>query len=774
MTYALAAFAIYLALFLALAWFVPGVIRFGWWQLIHAAYSFKAWHRQRVPATGGVLLVCNHASYIDWMLVWLACPRAVRFVLWSGYYRNPLLRFFLGFVRHRTVRIDNRTSSPHAMSDALDAVSRALDAGEVVLIFPEGRLTRNGQMRPFGRGLEHILKHTTTDVSIVPMCTSGMWGSIFSHKGGRILLRWPENFRRRICVWFGEPLAKTTSVAAVRAAVAEGMADLAIAESGRALLTPQWYVKTSSRWRNMFRIGMIDVSTGSERKVKIGAGLVGAWCLSSWLRPRLTQSSCPVGLWLPTGLGSTLANIAIAFLRRPTVNLNYTASRDAIRSACDQAGLETIITAKRFLAKMPLDVPERIQIIHLEDALGGITRGMKLWRFLAVVLLPNWLLQRLIGTHALQPDDLLTIVFSSGSTGEPKGVMLSQRNIAANGHAFDVGVDLRRSDRMLAALPFFHSFGYTVCLWAPVGVGMMAVYYPDPRAAKEIGELCSKHGCTILLGTATFMRFYLRKCEPTDFQSMRLLICGAEKLPVKLQDEFFEKFKVRPLEGYGCTELSPVASTNLHDVDVSKVRQIANRLGTVGQPIPGVAVKAFHPDTLAPMPPGEAGILGVKGPNVMLGYLNQPEKTREVMRDGWYLTGDCGLVEPDGFIRITGRITRFAKIAGEMVPLEKIEEELLDVMGLQDRMIAVSAVPDEKRGERVIIMYMPEVEPKLNDALKALSSRGLPNLWIPGRRDCYGVESFPTLGTGKLDLKGLSELARTVTAPAGSCAVAAD
>ena len=467
----------------------------------------------------------------------------------------------------------------------------------------------------------------------------------------------------------------------------------------------------------------------------------------------------PVGLWLPTGLGSALANIALSFLRVPTVNLNYTAGRDAVTSAARQVGMRVVITARRFEHRVPLDLPPDIERIYLEDALAAITRRQKLVRFLAVLLLPAFVLERLIGAHRCRADDVLTIVFSSGSTGEPKGVMLSTRNISANAYGFYIGVDMRRTDRMLSTLPVFHSFGYTVCLWAPAVVGMRAVFYPDPRAAKEVGELCRVHRCTIMLGTATFLRFYLRRCGPDDFRSLRLLICGAEKLPVKLAKEFEAKFGHLPLEGYGCTELSPVVCTNLHGVEVAGVYQEANHLGTVGQPIPGVVAKAFDPDTLAPLPPGVEGVLGVKGPNVMLGYYGQPERTRKAVRGGWYITGDMGLIEPDGFIRITGRLSRFAKIAGEMVPLERLEEEMQDLLGTGERVVAVCAVPDDKRGERLVVLYLPEVGDRLDAVLKALPGRGLPNLWVPDRRDCYPVDAFPALGSGKMDLRRATELA---------------
>ena len=233
---------------------------------------------------------------------------------------------------------------------------------------------------------------------------------------------------------------------------------------------------------------------------------------------------------------------------------------------------------------------------------------------------------------------------------------------------------------------------------------------------------------------------------------------------MKLQDEFLAKFGSLPFEGYGCTELSPVVSANLPDLTIDGFTQICNTRGTVGQPILGVAMKAFTQETRAPLPTGVEGILCCKGPNVMLGYLDQPEKTREAIRDGWYNTGDVGLVQADGFIKITGRVSRFAKIAGEMVPLEKIEEELHETIGGGDRVLVVSAVPDEKRGERLVVLYLPELEGKLGGMLEALGPCGIPNLWVPDVRDCYQVESLPLLGSGKLDLKRVGEVARELAA----------
>jgi acyl-[acyl-carrier-protein]-phospholipid O-acyltransferase/long-chain-fatty-acid--[acyl-carrier-protein] ligase len=758
------AFVAYVVIYLAFAWVFPPLIRSIWWQIIHVTFRFRAYGQANIPATGPVLIVCNHVSYLDWMLLWLASPRPLKIMLWGGYYKNPLARFWLSFARHRTIRLETRNGAPHAAADALEKAAEELKAGHAVLIFPEGRLTRNGQMRPFGRGVERILK-LAGPVPVVPACTDGMWGSLLSHKGGRMLWKWPEGLRRKVNVWFGKPLAGSPTAPEMRAAVQEAIADVAIATSDDVFPVHRWFVYSATRWRNLFRTLVVDYATGSERALSSAKTFVGAWALAGWLKPRLGDSP-NVGIWLPTGLGSLLANLACAFLRRPTVNLNYTAGPEAMASAIRQAGLTHVITSKRFEAKVPFDAPPGITKLALEEALPAISGLSKFLKLLMVISLPHGLLSRILGLYRTKPDDLLTIVFSSGSTGEPKGVMLTHRNIGSNGLSFHVGVDLNDRDTMMGTLPFFHSFGYTVCLWAPVCIGMKVVYYPDPRAAKEVGELVAKHKCTIVLGTATFVRFYLRRCQPDDFQSTRLIICGAEKLPVKLAQEFQAKFGVLPLEGYGCTELSPVVCTNLHDLTVKGVTQVANALGTVGQPIPGVVAKAFDLETDRPLPPGDEGMLCVKGANVMLGYLGKPEQTAKVIRNGWYTTGDLGLIEPDGFIRITGRLSRFAKIAGEMVPLEKLEEEMQELFGTGDRLVAVAAVPDERRGERLVVLYLPEAEAKLTDVLAGLPGRGLPNLWVPDRRDCYAVDQFPALGSGKLDLKGITELAKRLAGKA--------
>jgi acyl-[acyl-carrier-protein]-phospholipid O-acyltransferase/long-chain-fatty-acid--[acyl-carrier-protein] ligase len=716
-----------------------------------------------VPATGGAIVVCNHVSYVDWLLLWLACPRRVTFVLWNTYDRNPVFRFFLSWARHNTLRIDDRVNRPHAVADCLKRVAEALDAGKLVVMFPEGTLTRSGNMLPFRRGIERILKLTTTDVAVIPACTDGLWGGFFSHGGGPIMRKLPR-FRPRVAVWFGVPQKKGQKAADYRLAVQEAMADLAIRESDHIPLVHQRFVRNATDFRNLFRPCVVDNAAGAKT-LTWGKTLVGVLCVTKFLRSHLGDAA-NVGVWLPTSLGGALANIAIALLGKTSVNLNYTAGAGPVRSASRQAGIRVVITSKRFVLRVPLEVPEGVEVIYLEDVLESVTKWQRIRTFLAVLLLPGWVLARWLGLHRHRPDDPLTIIFSSGSTGEPKGVVLTHRNIAHNVDSAIRTIGIERDDRLFAMLPFFHSFGYTVCMWAPLVAGCVVVFYPDPRAAKEVGELARVNRVSLMLSTATFLRFYVRRCGPEDFRSVRMLICGAEKLPVKLQEEFRAKFDILPLEGYGCTELSPTISTALPDVAASGVVQERNRRGTVGQPIFGVCVRAFTADEArVPLPVGTEGVLCVKGPNVMAGYLNQPEKTAEAIRAGWYFTGDVGRIEPDGFIRITGRVSRFAKIAGEMVPLERLDEELHDALGSNsERVLAVAAVPDEKRGERLVVLHLPGVSERLPAALEALGKRGLPNLWVPDRRDCYPVDVMPVLGSGKLDLKKLGDLAKELAA----------
>jgi acyl-[acyl-carrier-protein]-phospholipid O-acyltransferase / long-chain-fatty-acid--[acyl-carrier-protein] ligase len=747
--------------YLVMVYLWPSVaLRPVFWLITKTVYRIRPHGVENIPKEGPAFLLCNHVTYIDWLLIWAVSPRKVRFVAWAGWSKNPLFRWFLRVTN--SILIDG-TGGPKALLRTLKEVAADLDRGGVVCLFPEGALSRGGgSMLPFRRGFERILKETKVPVPVIPVCLNQVWGSVFSYAKGSVIFKWPERLPFRVAVAVGKPMPQPVSVLGVRLAIQELAAETAIRQSDYLLPVHRQFVRVACRFSNLFRTCWIDASTGTSRELSYLKSLVGCLCMRGWLKPRIgTEQN--VGLWLPTSLGGALANVALTMLGRTTVNLNYTAGASATQSAIKQTGMKTIITSKKFLARMPLQA-EGVQIIHLEDALTGISKWQRIRNLLCVLLLPGWVVDRVIlRLGSCKLDDIVTIIFSSGSTGDPKGVMLSHRNLASNTSEAIVHLMLYKWDRFLGALPFFHSFGYAILLWLPTQFGGSIVFYPDPRQAKEIGELCRKHGCTGLLGTATFLRFYLRRCEPEDFQTVRQIICGAEKLPPALAMEFREKFGVLPMEGYGCTELSPVISVNVLDVDVAGIRQIRNKTGTVGHPLSGVAARIVDPDTFEVLPPGSEGMILIKGANVMAGYLNKPEMTAKVIRDGWYVTGDMAKIDDDGFITITGRLSRFAKIGGEMVPLEKVEEELHACLGTNDRVVAVTSVQDERKGERLIVLHLASLAIPPKDLGKKLSEAGLPNLWIPGERDYYVVDEMPALGSGKLDLRRIKEIATAIT-----------
>lgn len=728
------------------------LVRVPLWLLRHTIYRLRVHGADTIPATGPALLVANHVSYIDWAMILAAQRRRIRFLIWSPFLGVPFLRIVLRLAR--VLPVDG-TKGPRAIIEALRLASEALARGEVVCIFAEGGITRTGFMLPFQRGLEQILKRNPAPV--VPVYLDHLWGSIFSFQRGRFFWKWPRQVPYPIYVSFGKPMPATSSAFEVRQAIQKLSADSAVRRAGERLPVHRQFIRQACR--HPFRVCMIDPNSPGKKMMKYGEALVGAKLLAGRLTLRLGDDRM-VGLWLPPSMGGAMTNIAVAFLGRTAVNLNYSASMPIVQSSIRQCGIRRVLTSKLFTAKVPLDPGPGVELVYLDDFRKEITGWQRLRAYLGVLLLPRFVQERLTLWRP-QPsmDDVVTIIFSSGSTGDPKGVMLTHANLAANVESTVQAIDPVPSDRLVGILPFFHSFGYTIILWLPLQLGMSTIYYPNPLQAKEIGELCRTHRGTIFLSTATFLRSYLKRCEPGDFASLRLLVCGAEKLPQSLADEFHKKFGIRPLEGYGCTELSPVAAANVPDFHQGSICQIGNRPGSIGQPIPGVAAKIIHRETGAPLPPGKEGLLLMYGANVMKGYLGRDDLTRKKILDGWYVTGDLAMIDEDGFITITGREERFAKVGGEMVPLEKVEEELHAILNTSERICAVTAIPDERKGERIVVLHLPLSGTNVQQVWQQLSDRGLPNIYIPGPRDFFIVDDLPILGSGKLDLKGCKQKA---------------
>ncbi len=469
-----------------------------------------------------------------------------------------------------------------------------------------------------------------------------------------------------------------------------------------------------------------------------------------------------VGILLPPSVAGALVNFAALLLGKVPINLNYTASDDVLAACARQCDLRNVITSKAFLDKVKVKVPGRP--VLFEEAAANPRLSEKLTALVMAWVFPAALLQKSLGlSNPSRPDDLATVIFSSGSTGDPKGVMLSHFNLMSNVEQMGQTFAVSGRDRFLGVLPFFHSFGFTGTLCLPGALGLGVAFHPTPLDAPAIGGLVRDYGITFLLATPTFLQLYLRGCEPEDFGSLRFAMAGAEKLPERLAVAFEDKFGIRPLEGYGCTECSPVVAVNTHDFRSAGFRQVGAKRGKIGHPLPGITVRIVEPGTMAPLSTGAPGLMLVKGPNVMQGYLGQPELTASVLCDGWYVTGDIAAVDEDGFLQITDRLSRFSKIGGEMVPHIKIEERLHELSDVTEQTFVVSSVPDEKKGERLVVLHkLPD--DRLQVCFEKLASSDLPNLWKPKMDAFYRVEVFLYLGTGKLDLRRVKELAAQLAA----------
>jgi acyl-[acyl-carrier-protein]-phospholipid O-acyltransferase/long-chain-fatty-acid--[acyl-carrier-protein] ligase len=361
------------------------------------------------------------------------------------------------------------------------------------------------------------------------------------------------------------------------------------------------------------------------------------------------------------------------------------------------------------------------------------------------------------------------VIFTSGSTGEPRGVVLSHFNILANVDAIFQIFRARREDRIVDVLPSFHAFGYML-LWLGMARGLALICHANALEAGTIGELVPRYRATVLLATPTLLHLYWRHCAPAQFGSLRLILAGAEKLPEAFALAFEDAFGIRLLEGYGMTECAPVVAVSTLDFRGPGFFQPGARRGYVGQPLPGVSVRIVDPERFETLEPGREGLILVRGPNVMQGYLGRADLTAAAFDDGWYVTGDMGLRDADGFLKITGRLARFSKIGGEMVPHERVEEALHEAVAANDREFAVTAVHDAEKGEQLAVLHTVDADRALA-ALAGLPALGLPNLFIPHRDHLVQVDALPMLGTGKLDLRAarrIAEEALAATQPSGS------
>ena len=712
--------------------------------LVRSVYRVTALGVEHLPQ-GGFLLLPNHITWVDAIVLQVACPRPIRYIIDQEFYRKPILQPFVRLVR--CIPIDTR----HSRS-AVRAATEKIAEGEIVCLFPEGQLERAGTLLRLQRGYELIAHHANAPV--VPVWLDRLWGSIFSFQGGRFFTKWPKEIPYRVTVAFGKPLEpKAAGIATVR----EELLKLGEFCYSRRRSLDRHLAEACVRGlkKRQFATAVID---GIDQSKLTRAKLLGAAAaLSRFLRKEFSDER--IGIVLPASKGSMVANLAITLAGKVPVDLNFTMGRAANESARRRAKLRVAISATQFIERVK-DFPWPEHMLKLDEIMPRMKRQIFFWWTMSI-LLPVRLLLRLLQIPKKGGHDEALLLFTSGSSGEPKGVALSHRNIVGNVSQFRELLDAKKEDAILASLPFFHSFGSTVTLWYPLIEGVRIVTYPNPLEAAKNAALIEQHKLTVMLATPSFLRGYLRKGEPHQLRSLRLVITGAEKLPLDLAKSFEERFGQRVFEGYGLTETSPVVSVNLPEPQPTKPGeqvQPSSRLGSVGKMAPGIAAEIREPETDRKLSLHETGMLWLRGPNIFEGYLKDPERSAEVLRDGWFKTGDIGRFDEEGFLYIEGRLSRFSKIGGEMVPHEAIEQkivDLLDLSGKDERAIAIVGVQDEAKGEAVVLLSAVDID--LAQLRTKLHEAGVPNLWIPRR--VQRIESVPVLASGKLDLKKCNELA---------------
>jgi acyl-[acyl-carrier-protein]-phospholipid O-acyltransferase/long-chain-fatty-acid--[acyl-carrier-protein] ligase len=500
------------------------------------------------------------------------------------------------------------------------------------------------------------------------------------------------------------------------------------------LLLNRQFIRTAKRYGR--KPAFIDRTT--DKRITYSKALIFSLVLSEKFKK---YGDSRIGIMLPTGAGCALSILGSLMAGKSPVMVNYTtgAARNA-EYAKRKCGFGTIITSRAFLEK--LNCPRVDGMVHIEDLVGGITLADKL-KALLRSMLPTSLLSNAV--HGGSEEDDAVMLFTSGSEKDPKAVPLTHKNILSNIESITGVFALSDADRMLANLPFFHVFGLTVNLWTPLCHGMTVVTYANPMDYKTVCNIVREERPTIMAGTPSFFLGYLRKSEPGDFESLRIMVSGADKCPQSLRDAFREKHGISLLEGYGVTETSPVISTNT---------PWDNRQGSIGRVIPGARVRIENLESGGECAPGETGKITVKGDLVMKGYFGDPEETSRRIKDGWYDTGDMGFVDKEGYLYHAGRLKRFVKVGGEMVSLSKVED-VLERFLPQDASCCVVEAPDELRGAKIVAAVTLEVDEK--KILRQMAGH-LPNIALPKR--FVRVEELPRMGSGKVDFRATAEMVR--------------
>ena len=722
------------------------LVRFIVSYIIGHRYRLQVLGLHNIPETGGLLMLGNHISWIDWGIIQMASPRPIRFVMIRNIYERWYLKWFLDIFNVIPI-------SAGATRTALKEINESLNNGDVVCLFPEGTISRTGQLAEFQRGYEKAAEEA--NAVIIPFYLRGLWGSWFSRSSEKLKNLRSSGIKHDIIVAFGETLPINTTAEVLK----QRVFDLSI---------DSWELYT----KDLPSIGaaVIDTTKRNADEMVVADSLAGSLtgnkfltaviCFSRLIKKYSKEQN--VGLLLPTSSAGFIANMAAIFRGKTIINLNFTASKESLQASVTKAQIKTIYTSRKFmdkLVKKGIDLNDAFsdsRLVYMEDLKSEISKLAGLRTLVMVLISPAWLL-KLLYCKKVSIDSPAAILFSSGSEGTPKGVMLSHRNIMANLKQISDMLNTEDTDVVMASLPLFHAFGLTVTTFMPLVEGIPVICHPDPTDVVNIAKAIAKYRATIFCGTSTFLRLYIknRRVHPLMLESLRIVVAGAEKLSPDVREAFKLKFNKDIYEGYGATETTPVASVNIPDaLDVNYWQvQAGNKLGTVGMPLPGSSFRIVDPESLEELPTGEDGLILIGGTQVMLGYLDNEEKTNEVitMIDGkrWYKTGDKGHLDEDGFLTIVDRYSRFAKLGGEMISLTAVEEAVRAALNKPELELVAINLPDEKKGEKIVLMVSEEIQRE--NIKKAMLSSECNPLMIPA--EVKIVTDIPKLGSGKTDFK---------------------
>jgi len=720
--------------------------------ILKTGYRFHVNGLKNLPQSGGVLLLGNHISWIDWLVLQAASPRAIKFVMYRPIYNKWYLTWFLRIFK--VIPIGGGASK-----ESIQTIRNYLENGEVVALFPEGHISYNGQINEFQKGFEHVLEGLE-NITTVPFYLRGLWGSSFSRADSHYKILSKKRGKREVLVAFGKPINGFIDAVAMKQKVVElSFSAWEHFINEQAPLTHHWLESAKS---DLFKECIADAQGTELNNVKfIAAVLSFAKVLKTKLRGQRH-----IGVLLPSSAVGAIVNMALFVLGKVPVNLNYTLSAESMQKALAKAQIDTVLSSAKFLDKLTakgfdFNAILADKLLFAEDIAKGLNKTAKTHAFLTALFAPQWWI-KLRYFADVKLDDTATILFSSGSEGDPKGIELSHKNLLTNIKQVSELLNFRRDDVILNSLPIFHSFGLTVTTLLPLCEGVKMVSVADPTDGATIGKMSAKHGVSILFGTSTFFRLYTRnkKLHPLMFQNVRIVIAGAEKLKTDVKDAFRLKFGLEIYEGYGTTETAPVAAVNVPNIlEKDSLKELTfTKEGTVGLPLPGTIIKIVDHDTLNELKTGEDGLILIGGGQVMKGYLDDPEKTAEVIAelDGvrYYKTGDKGHIDEHGFVTIVDRYSRFAKIGGEMISLGAVEANLSQAIG-EDAVFVATAVNDDKKGESVVLLVKSELT--LSEIQQRIKTLNIPPIMLPS--EIFLVDEIPLLGSGKIDFKRAKLLA---------------